>query len=360
MNTEIVERSFTAEQRKKLAKSGAALPDGSFPIENKSDLENAIQAVGRASNSAAAKAHIKKRAKALGCTDCIPDTWESWQAVTGGELIVEASFKDGDSHSGLEKKLSSAIDGKVQAGEDMDGDGDNDAPDRATQSWPLHYVRAVHDNHVIYSMGGKTFAHKYEKDEDGDPHLKGSPIEVEPSYETVKTKESFGESAAFDATSTFQESNGYDAAKGEITMTVIKPGWSLNNRYYSPEMLKRDYKVFENAKMFMNHQTDKEANQRPEGDLRDWVAQVTKVWPESDGTIRAKAVVIDPTLKAKMSSLAENKLLPQMGVSIRAAGEAHDGEAEGKSGKIIEAITAARSVDFVTFPGAGGAVETLQ
>jgi hypothetical protein len=30
------------------AKSGAAMPDGSYPIENTKDLENAIQAIGRA------------------------------------------------------------------------------------------------------------------------------------------------------------------------------------------------------------------------------------------------------------------------------------------------------------------------
>src|SRR6184192_1463329 len=39
-------RTFTADQRKALAKKGAAMPDGSFPIENEQDLRNAIQAVG--------------------------------------------------------------------------------------------------------------------------------------------------------------------------------------------------------------------------------------------------------------------------------------------------------------------------
>jgi hypothetical protein len=68
-------RTFTAGQRKKAASSGAALPDGSFPIQNGGDLRNAIQAIGRASNPAAAKAHIKKRAKALGMTNLLPQDW---------------------------------------------------------------------------------------------------------------------------------------------------------------------------------------------------------------------------------------------------------------------------------------------
>lgn len=61
--------TFTAEQRSRLAKTGAAMPDGSFPIRNCSDWQNARQAVGRAkpSQRAAVKAHIAKRGRALGC-----------------------------------------------------------------------------------------------------------------------------------------------------------------------------------------------------------------------------------------------------------------------------------------------------
>lgn len=68
-------RTFTAEQRKKYAKSGIALPDGSFPIVNKGDLKNAIKLAGQASNPAKAKRHICKRARALGALDMVPEGW---------------------------------------------------------------------------------------------------------------------------------------------------------------------------------------------------------------------------------------------------------------------------------------------
>ena len=68
---------FTEKERKKLAKKKEAMPDGSFPIRNASDLKNAIQAVGRAKDPAKAKAWIKKRAKALGKEDLLPDTWKA-------------------------------------------------------------------------------------------------------------------------------------------------------------------------------------------------------------------------------------------------------------------------------------------
>ena len=61
----IIEKDFTQAERNKAAESGNAMPDGSYPINNVADLHNAIQAIGRASNPAAVKAHIKTRAKVL-------------------------------------------------------------------------------------------------------------------------------------------------------------------------------------------------------------------------------------------------------------------------------------------------------
>ena len=60
-------RSFTAEQRKKAAKQGASLPDGSYPIYNRQDAANAARRIGTGKASAATiNAHIKKRARQLG------------------------------------------------------------------------------------------------------------------------------------------------------------------------------------------------------------------------------------------------------------------------------------------------------
>jgi hypothetical protein len=72
---ELEEKEFTAARRETLAKKGHAMPHGGFPIENGADLANAIQALGRAKNPEAAKAHIIKRAKALGLTSKLPDGW---------------------------------------------------------------------------------------------------------------------------------------------------------------------------------------------------------------------------------------------------------------------------------------------
>jgi hypothetical protein len=95
-------RDVSAEERKKLADEGKALPDGSFPIANISDLRNAIQAVGRASDPEAARAHIKKRAKALGREDLVPEDWaaETWiydlSELTADEVEQYEAFADED------------------------------------------------------------------------------------------------------------------------------------------------------------------------------------------------------------------------------------------------------------------------
>lgn len=83
--TDIFKADFSEKERKKLAKKKEALPDGSFPIRNASDLKNAIQAIGRAKDPAKAKAWIKKRAKALGKENLLPDTWKAEDVLNFGE-----------------------------------------------------------------------------------------------------------------------------------------------------------------------------------------------------------------------------------------------------------------------------------
>jgi hypothetical protein len=76
--TEAIEesREVSTEERKGLADKGHAMPDGSYPIANCGDLKNAIQAIGRAKDPAATKAHIKKRASSLSCPDVeLPEGW---------------------------------------------------------------------------------------------------------------------------------------------------------------------------------------------------------------------------------------------------------------------------------------------
>lgn len=154
---------------------------------------------------------------------------------------------------------------------------------------------------------------------------------------------------------------GFDATKGTLTVRVIQPGMnSSKSRFYPAEVLKRDHGIFNGQKMFADHQTEAQQKAQPEGSVNNWVGQLTRVWPEEDGTIMGEAQIIDPTFKAKLSSLADKGLLKEMGISIRAIGEATTKEVEGVETRYVESLLSARSVDFVTYPGAGGRVLAIE
>jgi hypothetical protein len=64
--------------RKKAAASGAAMPDGSYPIKTKADLRKAIRAVGRGgAEHDKIRKHIITRAKALGLEAMVPKNWNA-------------------------------------------------------------------------------------------------------------------------------------------------------------------------------------------------------------------------------------------------------------------------------------------
>lgn len=79
--------SVTSEARDKAKKSGHAMSDGSFPIEDGADLDNAIQSVGRAKDPEATRRHIIKQAKRLGLESRIPDSWNADVSVTASAAL---------------------------------------------------------------------------------------------------------------------------------------------------------------------------------------------------------------------------------------------------------------------------------
>jgi len=90
----IGKKDYPAKTRERMANSGTAMPDGSFPIANEADLHNAIQSVGRAKDYAAAKKHIIERARAMGMLDALPEDWKNSVKKTmwGGSVLDLSPF----------------------------------------------------------------------------------------------------------------------------------------------------------------------------------------------------------------------------------------------------------------------------
>ena len=97
MELHMNKRDYSAASRRRMAESGEAMPDGSFPIANAADLRNAIQSVGRAANYEAARRHITRRARALGMTDMLPEEWTKRDATMdkfwGGVISNNINYK---------------------------------------------------------------------------------------------------------------------------------------------------------------------------------------------------------------------------------------------------------------------------
>ncbi len=100
----------TAKQRQQFARSGAAMPDGSFYIRNASDLDNAIRAVGRATPNAgeseearrnAVRRHIIRRARFLKLSDRIPDTWNPDGSLKQSAMTLADEVEDWLAHYGV-------------------------------------------------------------------------------------------------------------------------------------------------------------------------------------------------------------------------------------------------------------------
>jgi 8-oxo-dGTP pyrophosphatase MutT (NUDIX family) len=82
LDVALYEAKYDAEQLRKMAGNGQAMKnpagDPAYPIADETDLRNAIHAVGRGSGDhTAIRAHIVKRAKALGYSSLIPDDWST-------------------------------------------------------------------------------------------------------------------------------------------------------------------------------------------------------------------------------------------------------------------------------------------
>lgn len=143
---------------------------------------------------------------------------------------------------------------------------------------------------------------------------------------------------------------------GTVPVKLIQPGWGSSG-FYPAEVLERDGPVVFPAgtKMYWNHPTLSEEAERPEGDLRNLAAELVSGarWEAAGAAgpgLYADAKVFGPY------QAAVEELAPHIGVSIRAAGRAVAGEADGRTGRIVQQLVNARSVDFVTEPGAGGRI----
>ncbi len=91
----------SAAQRRKFARSGVAMPNGDFPIPDEGHLKSAIGRLGNYhGDTAKAKRHIIKRARALGLTHLLPEDWHVSKAMDTQAEDEDVEFPSPESTQG--------------------------------------------------------------------------------------------------------------------------------------------------------------------------------------------------------------------------------------------------------------------
>ena len=281
------------------------------------------------------------------------------EVATAKRLLEEAEV----SHDELRRNLQAAI--------------------KAAKGLPIPgyycWIRDVFDDRVIYEdetpTGTVLYEQSYTVTDDGAVTLVGTPAKVKASTVYVAVKEAAASGDRVEESGEPEVLDEAEAFTGEVVPLVeravrkdgsfkvklIQPGWGSSG-YYSSEVLKRDGPaVFpKGTKMYWDHPTATEARERPERSLKDLAAELTSA------ATYAENGPDGPGLYAEGKGFGDFKgsieeLAPHIGSSIRAWGKAKPGVAEGRKGKVIEALTPSpeTSVDFVTQAGAGGKVLQL-
>ena len=150
-----------------------------------------------------------------------------------------------------------------------------------------------------------------------------------------------------------------DVPKRTIVVDIIKAGWSLNNRFYSVDVLRElAGLLLEKGKMYVNHELETESMKRAGGrDMRDWSAQILETWMDKD-TLKAKIHVFEEPDGWLLERI--DKFPEEVGISIDAKAIVESTEHNGQDGLIVKKFIRANSADFVPTPAAGGKVVANQ
>lgn len=137
---------------------------------------------------------------------------------------------------------------------------------------------------------------------------------------------------------------------GRFKIGIITPGTGSSGSYPKEtiEAAGRDKVFAAGTHMYLDHATEAQSWERPEGSIKDLVGVLTEdaYWDETSGGLVAEARIYS-NWKPVLEEMKDD-----IGISIRASGEVK----EDKGKRIVTRLTEARSVDFVTRAGRGGRI----
>jgi hypothetical protein len=323
----LAEATITAEQRRKWAKAGQALPDGSWPIPDRAFLKKAIQSFGRGDKSnARVKAWIVKRARALKLVDLLPDKWN----VAEAELSLDQQGeKVRDSWRELVKsELGSSYD-----------------------SW----CSEVYVDKVVVKQGDDYWQVPYSRNDDDEIVFdRDAATKVERQW--IEVTEAFGF-----LTEPITEAEDDEATGAEWDVTIAKVGVSKNGRIYSAKVLKEAVEngLFEGVRVLAR--SDDEHLKGKGKDVRNivgWIDGVTFSNNQVKGRLHLseaaeglRKLLVDAWRKGKRDL-----------VGLSLVGNAKGFKPITRNGRRLSEVTGiatVQTVDLVVDPSAGGQLNRL-
>lgn len=151
--------------------------------------------------------------------------------------------------------------------------------------------------------------------------------------------------------------NRSDKTKQEVVVVLIEAGTNYNKRRYYPKSTIREAApLFAGLKMYLDHPTEQEEEDRPERSVKEWMSTIVESWYE-DGKALGRVKVHNKEFWDLLES--DDVYRENVAVSINSSGRRSFGTIDGLQMEIIEEISKPKSVDWVTEPGARGRVLAL-
>jgi len=136
-----------------------------------------------------------------------------------------------------------------------------------------------------------------------------------------------------------------------VELQIIKPGPGnpRDRHYYPADVLKRDAHIFEGVDIYVTDHREQERSERTKVGRIKNIVRFTE-----EGAPVAQAVIYDGDMAEKTRNRAEAGELDTLECSIYAKGRSAEKVVDGATYNVVEAMTWAGAVEFVSKAGAGG------
>lgn len=222
------------------------------------------------------------------------------------------------------------------------------------------------DKWVLYSKDGTKTLGTFDSQEDAE--------ERERQIQAIQHSEGRQTESLIVDITPIKEAAGFKGRAWDVTIigaetpgAVVERGGteyieSANGRLYACPALEQSVPLWNGVKVYDNHLTDKEFEQRQgmRSVAKEWIGTIVRpTWNAAKRQLRGVFQVVDRELASKLKDAYDQGVLKTIGLSIDTIPETKSIYFENKPFTVIDGFRKILSVDLVTEPAAGGMFNRL-